>query len=358
MKLGRNLMEKLVKFMILENGGSEIDFASTGKDRKDTAEGEIFTNNKGQDQTKLVTAPQQLWDNVSGESGRNNHVTVTYKDKDGNTVTEYYNYIFKAEQYNDNADLTTGPVYLAMVKYNEDTKKWEAAQVNDENNYDDYKKLTETLDAINNLKDYSDAKEAVGKAKDEVEKLQAELEKLKISKVDETTINEIKEKLEQAQKDLATATETKEKLEEKVEEARKAVAGINLSRFNIRDNDDDEPSPSTPDPAPVVPVAPTTPDILPILPTSTVVSRGFTPIVVESEDEEPVRNLGEFVNLEDEKLPAAPSVTTLQDNELPAAQEVETSPNYLFWIIMLILIIIALLILIYAIRKAREQSNK
>ena len=361
MKLSRNLMEKLVNFMITENGGEVLSFAATGKDKKDTAEGQVFTNNQGEDQTKLVATPQQKWDNVKGESGRNNHVTVTYKDKDGNTVTEYYNYIFKASQYNDETDLTKGPIYLALVKYNEEDKKWEAAAVNDENNYDDYKKLTETLDAINNLKDYSDAKEAVGKAQAEVEKLQEELNKLKIAKVDETTINEIAEKLKQAQEYLADAKETKAKLEDKVEEARKAVAGIDLSRFNIKDDDDDEdddPAPGTPDPTPVVPAAPVTPDILPILPASTVVSRGLAPIVVEEEVEEPVRNLGEFVNLEDEKLPAAPSVTTLDDNELPAAQEAETSPNYLFWIIMLILLIIALLVLIYAIRKAREQSNK
>lgn len=359
MKLGRNLMEKLVKFMILENGGSEIDFASTGKDRKDTAEGEVFTNNKGQDQTKLIATPQQLWDNVSGESGRNNHVTVTYKDKDGNTVTEYYNYIFKAEQYNDNADLTTGPVYLAMVKYNDESKKWEAAQVNDENNYDDYKKLTETLDAINNLKDYSDAKEAVGKAKDEVEKLQAELDKLKIAQVDETTINAIKTKLDKAKEDLVEAEKTKVALEDKVEEARKAVAGIDLSRFNIRDEEDeDDPTPTPTVPSiPVVPLAPT----VPVLPTifTPVVAGGGSPIAIEDIVEEvPTRDLGEFVNLEDEELPAAPSIT-LEDEELPGAQEVETETKIDFsWWILLLLIILALLFLIYVVKKLRGSSDE
>ena len=359
MKLGRNLMEKLVKFMILENGGLEIDFASTGKDKKDTAEGEVFTNKQGQDQTKLVATPQQLWDNVSGESGRNNHVTVTYKDKDGNTVTEYYNYIFKAEQYNDNADLTTGPVYLAMVKYNDESKKWEAAQVNDENNYDDYKKLTETLDAINNLKDYSDAKEAVGKAKDEVEKLQAELNKLKIAQVDDTTINAIKTKLDKAKEDLAEAEKTKVALEEKVEEARKAVAGIDLSRFNIReeeDEDDPTPAPTVPF-TPVVPLAPT----VPVLPTifTPVVAGGGSPIAIEDIVEEvPTRDLGEFVNLEDEELPAAPSVT-LEDEELPGAQEVETETKTDFsWWILILLIILALIILIFVIKKIRDSSDE
>lgn len=357
MKLGRNLMEKLVKFMILENGGSEIDFASTGKDRKDTAEGEVFTNNKGQDQTKLIATPQQLWDNVSGESGRNNHVTVTYKDKDGNTVTEYYNYIFKAEQYNDNADLTTGPVYLAMVKYNDESKKWEAAQVNDENNYDDYKKLTETLDAINNLKDYSDAKEAVGKAKEEVEKLQAELDKLKIAQVDDTTINEIKAKLDKAQEDLAEAEKTKVALEDKVEEARKAVAGIDLSRFNVNDDpDDDEPSPSSPTPAPAVVVTPIIPPVLPLSVPSAVVATAVP--AVDGIEVEPVRDLGAFVNLEDEELPAAKApVVTLEDEELPAAQEAEESQVDYFWWIMLLIFLLVLIFLIYIIRKINKSSS-
>ena len=361
MKLGRNLMEKLVKFMILENGGSEIDFASTGKDKKETAEGEVFTNKQGQDQTKLVAAPQQLWDNVSGESGRNNHVTVTYKDKDGNTVTEYYNYIFKAEQYNDNADLTTGPVYLAMVKYNDESKKWEAAQVNDENNYDDYKKLTETLDAINNLKDYSDAKEAVGKAKEEVEKLQAELDKLKVAKVDETTINEIKAKLDQAKDDLASAVKTKIALEDKVEEARKAVAGIDLSRFNIKnvdpdpDDDDDEPS-SPSEPAPVITDAPT---ITPILPISAPPAIVATTSASVDTTEEATRDLGTLVNLEDEVLPAAKApLVTLEDEKLPAAQEVkEESQTDYFWWIMLLIFLLALLLLIYVIRKVNKSSS-
>ena len=357
MKLGRNLMEKLVKFMILENGGSEIDFASTGKDKKETAEGEVFTNKQGQDQTKLVAAPQQLWDNVSGESGRNNHVTVTYKDKDGNTVTEYYNYIFKAEQYNDNADLTTGPVYLAMVKYNDESKKWEAAQVNDENNYDDYKKLTETLDAINNLKDYSDAKEAVGKAQEEVEKLQTELDKLKVAKVDDTTVNEIKAKLDKAQEDLVEAEKTKVALEDKVEEARKAVAGIDLSRFNIKDDpDDDEPSPSSPTPAPAVVVTPIIPPALPLSAPSAVVATAAP--AVEEMTEEPVRDLGAFVNLEDEELPAAKApIVTLNDEELPAAQEAEESQTDYFWWIMLLIFLLVLIFLIYIIRKVNKSSS-
>lgn len=360
MKLSRNLMEQLIKFMVKNNGADmeSLEFAIEGKDVKETAEGEVFTNNKGQDQTKLIPTEKQKWNNVSGENGRNNHITVKYM-KDGEEVVEYYNYIFKDSDYEDSTNLNAGPIYLALVNYNNETKKWESVAVNDENNYDDYIKLTETLNAINNLKDYSDAKAAVDAAEKEVEKLDAELQKLKVLQIDQKEIDKVKEELNGALRKLEDASKLKASLEDKVEEARKAVEGIDLSRFNIReeeDEDDPTPAPTTPF-TPVTPLAPTVP-ILPII-SAPIVAGGGSPIAIEDIVEEvPTRDLGEFVNLEDEELPAAPSVT-LEDEELPGAQETETETKIDFsWWILLLLIILALLFLIYMIRKLRDSSDE
>lgn len=363
MKLSRNLMEQLIKFMVKNNGADmeSLEFAIEGKDTKETAEGEVFTNNKGQDQTKLIPTEKQKWDNVSGENGRNNHITVKYM-KDGEEVVEYYNYIFKDSDYKDSTDLNAGPIYLALVSYNNETKKWESVAVNDENNYDDYIKLTETLNAINNLKDYSDAKAAVDAAEKEVEKLDTELQKLKVLRINQKEIDKVKEKLNGALQKLEDASKLKASLEDKVEEARKAVEGIDLSRFNIREEEDEDddpvPVPTIPS-TPVVPLAPTVP-VLPTISTP-VVAGGGSPIAIEDIVEEvPTRDLGEFVNLEDEELPAAPSIT-LKDDELPGAQEAETETETKIdfsWWILILLIILALLFLIYAIKKMRDSSDE
>ncbi|MCR5267800.1 MAG: hypothetical protein K6E16_04730 [Lachnospiraceae bacterium] len=96
-------------------------------------------------------------------------------------------------------DIENGPIYLALVRYNDDSGQWEASRVEDENNYDDYSKLTKAL--------------------------------------------------AEAREELDEAYEKKRDLEGVVEEARKAVAGIDLSRFNIQrvdpESEDAEPSGGT-----------------------------------------------------------------------------------------------------------------
>lgn len=366
MKLNRNLMEKLIKFMVINNGAdaNSIEFALEGKDVKETADGDVFTNNKGQDQTKLTPTEKQRWDNVSGENGRNNHVTVKYVDKNGQPVTEYYNYIFKDSTYQDKTNLEAGPIYLALVKYNDTTKKWEAAAVNDSNNYDDYVKLTKTLQAINDLKDYSEAKAAVDTAKAEVDKLDEELKKLQILQVDDERIAVLKSQIEEAQQALEQLTETKDALEEKVIEARKAVAGIDLSRFNIRvddEDEDDEPagggsSDVTPTPA-IIPTG----FILPTVPSTVTLTDGsrtisLAPVFTEDGD------VG-GITLEDSLLPAAEAPTILFDDELPAAAELpDTLSNFelssLNWLWLLALLILIILIIYLWKKEKEDQSGK
>ena len=366
MKLNRNLMEKLIKFMVTNNGAdaNSIEFALEGKDVKETADGDVFTNNKGQDQTKLTPTEKQRWDNVSGENGRNNHVTVKYVDKNGQPVTEYYNYIFKDSTYQDKTNLEAGPIYLALVKYNDTTKKWEAAAVNDNNNYDDYVKLTKTLQAINDLKDYSEAKAAVDTAKAEVDKLDEELKKLQILQIDDERIAVLKSQIEEAQQTLEQLTETKDALEEKVIEARKAVAGIDLSRFNIRvddEDEDDEPaeggsSDATPTPA-IIPtgfVLPTVPSTVTLTDGSRTIS--LAPVFTEDGDVD-------GITLEDSLLPAADAPTILFDDELPAAAELpDTLSNFelpsLNWLWLLALLILIILIIYLWKKEKEDQSGK
>ena len=68
---------------------------------------------------------KQYWINQSGENGRNNRAKVTYT-KDGVEYTEYYNYVAKASQYNDEMDLDNGSIFLARVEEGTDGK-WHAA---------------------------------------------------------------------------------------------------------------------------------------------------------------------------------------------------------------------------------------
>ncbi len=275
-KLGRYLLEQMVTYVIINEENvdpTSIQFGvkekNSYKDPQVGQEGIIYTNGKSKPQVAFssnvidkdgntVTAGETKeyfkTNSNQNDAGRTNRFKVTYKvkikDEDGNEKVEerfaYYNYVRKSPDYdqdkdeNGNIDLTKGAFYLEKIEYNETTKKWVATRVED-NNLDDYSKLAELYKEAKEAKqvkaDYEKAIKAVEKARSEVEELQEELDKIKDLTIDRTKVDGLKDKLEQAQKDLKTAKENKDILEKKVDEARKAVAAIDLSRFN--------PKPST-----------------------------------------------------------------------------------------------------------------
>ncbi len=168
------------------------------------------------------------------DAGRSNYVAVQYTDKDGNTQIKRYNFIRKNSGYLDKLDIENGMFFLAEVKKGEDGKYHYTRITNNDYNFDDYNKLLGALAAIEDLKEYNAAKKAVGEAADKVNKLTERIEALQnIKGVSREALETLQNKLEDAQVALEEAKTTKEALEEKVEETRKAVAGIDLSRFNI-----------------------------------------------------------------------------------------------------------------------------
>lgn len=273
MELGRDLMKKLVTYKVMNDANVDLEsaefvFGDAGKTTKKAREGVVFASDEkteagnGKDQVATTKDRTDIdgqsvkhndtytykWDqSVQNDNGRTNHVHVQYKDKDGVVHDEYYNYIYKSAKYGDQTDLENGQIYLAQIEKNNDGI-WEVKRVvNDDNNFDDYQKLTSVLDAINDLADYEKAVKAVNDAADKVNNLQDQIDKLQNISIDNTKLNELKERLDQALEDFSVALENKAALEEKVEEARKAVESIDLSRFNTREESADDVYTPTPD---------------------------------------------------------------------------------------------------------------
>ena len=251
-KLARNLSEQLVRYMILNDENvdpatADFKYGEVGSTPKTAQEAVIFTNHQGRDQiaytdktninnepVKAGATSTQKWDNVSGNSGRENHVTVTYTDKDGVEHTEYYNYIRKCSNYGDALDLANGTLFMARIEKNENGV-WESVRVTgNENNYDDYVKLQAAVDALNQIEDYNKAKEDVEAALKRVEALEARIEAISASKeASKARLESLRSQLDSAKETLEAAESNKESLEAAYEEAKAAVESIDLSRFNV-----------------------------------------------------------------------------------------------------------------------------
>lgn len=238
LKIGRELMKDLVMYKLKANGAEDIQFAvqEKGLTKKQSADGELTTDNKGNEKVNIGETQDQYWTYPGGDDGRHHRVKVTYTittEEGKKEVTEYYNYIVKAGKYSDNTDMVNGPVYLAQIN----NETGEVIRDTDKNNMDDYIKLGEELnkaiDAAKLIDKYNNAKQAVDDAQSLVDSLNTTIKTLseKDLKVNEQKVKDLKEKLDNAKKILKLATKDKEALEDKVEEARKAVEGIDLSRF-------------------------------------------------------------------------------------------------------------------------------
>ncbi|MBO4902341.1 MAG: hypothetical protein J5518_06065 [Lachnospiraceae bacterium] len=260
MQLNRYLAKLLIDYMISndenvdpETANLQIGVKEAGLEAQRASEGTVFTNAEGVDQTVVTGRKKDIDGNYvyAGEqtdiymerskqqdNGRTNKIKVTYTDKDGVEHVEYYNYIYKTKKYEDGLDIENGPIYLALVRYNEESGKWEASEVDDENNFDDYSELTKALQAIEDLEKYEQARMAVDDAVEKVAQLEEMIANLSLESP--SNLNVLEEALAEAREELDEAYEKKRELEDVVEEARKAVAGIDLSRFKIHRVDPEE----------------------------------------------------------------------------------------------------------------------
>ncbi|MBO4902380.1 MAG: hypothetical protein J5518_06270 [Lachnospiraceae bacterium] len=378
MQMSRELMEEIVKYMISTNEGIDagtIKFAvqQDGLTKKTASDGKSFMAydedlEKTVEDSKITANHNQWWTNVTGDNGRNNHVEVSYIDKNGKPQTVYFNYIFKNsgtyhDDVNGDYDIENGPIYLALIE-NKDGK-WTNSANHDENNFDDYGKLTNAIQAIEDIKKYQALKDAVDAAEKKVEELKSQVEKLENVSVDTSKLDELKKQLDDAQADLKTATQNKAAMEQKVQEARDAVAAIDLSRFRVKTSDEDPAgpvTPATPD-RPEVVVTPVIPEIVPVVtigstPTLATLAAVAPDAVELIEDALPAAEIP-AITLEDEELPAAAQpVSMLEENELPAAQTIEESMNlwWLWLLLLLIALIVAYMVYRYNEKKKEEKA--
>lgn len=202
-ELNRELMEQLVTYKLEDEGATDIVFevgpkGDPGNKSEKTAV--ITKDNSGNDKIgKIIDAGNHKWENVKDDNnGRNNHVMVTYKDKDGEEKTKYYNYVIKGKDNKyegDNTHFENGPIYVAEITQ-DSNNVWHYAPYNPNNSkyLDNYNSLVKAANG------YNDAKAAVDEAAEKVKKLQEELKTVqtKVSTNDKTLRN-LASKLEKAQ---------------------------------------------------------------------------------------------------------------------------------------------------------------
>ena len=280
--LARNLMAQIITTKFAGEGctvvsiGEAVDDEANGvkKDDFDTKastmqKGEVFTNNNGKPQTKLLNNTKTDTDNkkeiykISSkaneaanvyrkdgkDNGRTNRFAVQYKKPGEETVTTaYFNVVYKNSKYGDKTDIENGFIFVAEITKNE---KGKFVTERIDGGLDDYSELVKIISAAQDMEDYQKALAAVNAASERVTELQEKIDELKEISADGNAIEELKKRLDKANDDLEKATEEKEYLEDLVDKAQKAVDGIDLSRFNDEEGEEGEkqvtPTP-TPDP--------------------------------------------------------------------------------------------------------------
>ncbi|MCR5802588.1 MAG: hypothetical protein K6G57_09700 [Lachnospiraceae bacterium] len=255
---GRDLLGEIVNLKLLSEGATNIRIGYESDETKDVKQAATNTHvedspdNKHNERVKIDATEDIYFNYQKQDSGRCHYIMVSYvKPGETEPTVERYNYIFKASKYGDETDLQNGPIYVAKIEKNENGK-WTATRDADSCNFDDYSKLQQALVAVGELQttldNYKVAQDKVAAALKDVEDLNKKLEELK--KVD-GDIATLTQRLEDAKKTLAQATQDKAVLEAKVEEARKAVASIDLSRFATTTSSDDDDDTTTTDTTPV-----------------------------------------------------------------------------------------------------------
>ena len=381
LKIGRELMKDLVMYKLKANGAEDIQFAvqEKGLTKKQSADGELTTDNKGNEKVNIGETQDQYWTYPSGDDGRHHRVKVTYTittEEGKKEVTEYYNYIIKAGKYNDNTDMSNGPIYLAQI----DNETGEVIRDTDKNNMDDYIKLEEELnkaiDAAKLIDEYNNAKQAVDDAQSLVDSLNTTIKTLseKDLKINEQKVKDLKEKLDNAKEILELATKDKETLEDKVEEARKAVEGIDLSRFiepetpfiveDEESDEDDEDSDTSEDTSSAedAPAAVTSDTIesIPYLVGSETTSGTSTTISGGGNTENTSAGVaGAKVDKPEDTNKDKPKLVKIEDNEIPlSAMPILEQDHSLLWWIGLGWLLLLIAYIIYKLSKKKEEKEE
>lgn len=347
-RFGRKLTKELVEHMILSRDDvdpetAEFTFGTTGDINtiKKAQETVVFTNQYGHDMV-VNKEPNAYKKDISGNevyggeteeyrwgtthynSGRGNHTEVTYKDVSGNLHTEYYNYVRKNAEAGDETDYENGNLYLAVITQGEDGK-WYPARVEDENNYDDYSKLTAAIDALNQIEDYNKARADVEAALARVEALEATLATLTESATaTKASLELVRTALDAAKETLVAAEANKESLQATYEEAKAAVESIDLSRFNIIV----VPAPAaeeTPATEPTVEPAVETPAVITILPEETPLAPVLAAPAGEEEDEVDEVTAVVAIDEDDTPLTEGPAVAGTPEVATEVAAVIGTS---------------------------------
>jgi len=259
--LGRNVTRLLVEHLI--NGYEDVDPESanivfgaeldnTKSKPADIKAGEVdvdvsskkclvsLSSLTDEDGKKLFKNDKLKWytPDQNNVNGRSNYVIVTYKDKKNNPQVKRFNYVFKnsnityADGTKEKTDIENGAFYLAEIGTD-----GTITRVIDNNNFDNYSRLTEMLDAIDNLKKYEDAVNAVVAAREKVDALKAKIDSLQNIVIDRTSIDNLNKAYQAALDDYNTASGEKTKLENLVKKAEEDVKSINLSRFDKKENE-------------------------------------------------------------------------------------------------------------------------
>lgn len=369
---GRDLLGEIVNLKLLSEGATNIRIGYASDETKtvkqaatDTTLGESV--DKKHNERVTIDGTEDMYFNYqSKDSGRCHYIMVSYvKPGETEPTVERYNYIFKASKYGDETDLQNGPIYVAKIEKNENGQ-WTATRDADSCNFDDYSKLQQALVAVGELQttldDYKAAQDKVAAALKDVEDLNKKLEELK--KVD-GDIATLTKRLEDAKKDLAQATQDKAVLEAKVEEARKAVAAIDLSRFatTTSSDDDDDDDTTTTDTTPVAgqpaagqPAAPAQgqeqaqqPAVQqPVDDNQTVIEDDDTAKAATPEVKDDNSGNDEQTFIEDEDSAKAATI--------PAEESVQKSIS-LWWILLLILLILIICYIIYRYNENKKEAK-
>lgn len=264
--LGRDLMTKLVEYQVrmdenVDFDNSEFAFGQVGKSGNlESREGKVFESdemvqgtNEGKDKVvvnkergvrgggRLKPNEAKMLrrdDSTQNDNGRTNRFLATYKDKDGVEHSVYYNYVYKSSNYGDTLDMETGMFYLAEIEQDE-SGTWVTKRIVNENNFDNYQSLLAAIEQSQAVEDYQAAAQAVREATEKVENLTKEIEALQKIGLDGSKLETLKGKLDEANAVLDEATAKKLALQDKVNAARDAVAGIDLSRFDVRPDTDE-----------------------------------------------------------------------------------------------------------------------
>lgn len=403
-RFGRKLTKELVEYMILSRDDvnpetAEFTFGTTGDINtvKKAQEAVVFTNQYGHDMV-VNKEPSQYKKDISGNevyggateeyrwgttnynSGRGNHTEVTYKDVSGNLHTEYYNYVRKNASAGDETDLENGNLYLAIISQAEDGK-WYPVRVEDDNNYDDYNKLTAAIEALNEIEDYNKAKADVDAALARVEALEATLATLSANASAESTrLSTLQNALAAAKADLDAAEANKANLQETYDNAKAVVESIDLSRFNIvvvpAPAANDEPTVETPDeesevitiapvatPAAAAPAVTEEPAIDPEVITTVeelITAIAATPVAVASDDKE------EVTEVIAEETTEAPIETAYELNEADIDADLTPLANLpllvenmksVWWIWIVIVATIVTMYVFYKKTKKEEETH-